>query len=145
MIYKYGDILASKAPVIVTSVNNSGYITRGISLPVARAYPKFLIQYKEICASRLVKGGTICPIQATQSRMIVAFFSKEDWQFSSKEEWINLGLARLSRLILNQKIKHIAIPAIGTGTGNVQWDTIMGLLQKHLSELDSNIEVYLPR
>lgn len=145
MIYRIGYIESSSAMNIVASVNNSGYITRGISLPIARAYPEFLAAYKHICALEEIKAGTVLPIR-TKGKTVVAFFVKEDWRGSSRLEWVDKGLCRLSKIARAEKWSSLAIPALGTGTGNLPWIQVKELIEKHFRDSQIKLlEIFHPR
>ena len=60
-------------------------------------------------------------------------------------EWIVDGLEDLRRFILENNIRSIAIPPLGSGNGGLDWDAVRPKIEAALGELDDvDIVVYEP-
>src|SRR5690554_6170789 len=77
-------------------------------------------------------------------KLIVNFPTKTNWRLPSEYQYIEDGLRELSRFIVERDIKSIAIPPLGAGNGGLQWNKVKTLIEKHLIDLDCDIQVYEP-
>lgn len=62
----------------------------------------------------------------------------------SKYEYIEKGLDALRNLLLEKSIKSIAIPALGSGNGGLDWQKVKPLIEAKLKDLEVDIQVYEP-
>lgn len=69
-----------------------------------------------------------------------------DWRDDSKMEWIENGLLNMIRTMTNYDIRSLALPAIGSGKGNLPWPSVELIIKTVFENdgLQKNIEVYLP-
>ena len=111
-----GDILESKAPIIVVPVNCKGVMGKGLALQAKQKWPKMFESYKSFsegaCPSYpdgLEPGGVVC-IQQEPNRFVACLATKDDWRNPSKLEWVETGLKQLVVLSMQINLCHIAIP-----------------------------------
>jgi hypothetical protein len=77
-------------------------------------------------------------------KKIINFPTKTDWRKPSEYSYIESGLIELSKYIQDNSIKSIAIPPLGTGNGGLEWNKVKALIEKYLSDLECDIQIYLP-
>ena len=71
------------------------------------------------------------------------FPTKDHWKDPSKYEYIDSGLSYFAKNYNALKIQSCAFPRIGCGLGGLDWEKVKALLEKHLGDLDIEIEVYV--
>ncbi len=145
--YKSGDILQENVEAIVNPVNCHGVMGKGLALQFKNKYPENFRQYKEACENNEIVPGkmfihyTNIPVNP---RYIINFPTKLDWRSSSKIEYIDKGLDDLAKEIERLFIQSIAIPPLGCGFGNLDWDIVNRLIVTKLSKVDCDIVIFVP-
>lgn len=146
--YKTGDIFQEEVEALVNSVNCVGIMGRGIALQFKKAYPDNFRAYEEACKRREVQPGRMFVYETgslTLPRFIVNFPTKRHWRGKSRMEDISSGLMALAQEIRQRGIKSIAVPALGTSLGGLQWDRVRASIEEVLGEVpDLKLIVYEP-
>jgi len=81
--------------------------------------------------------------------IVLNFPTKIYWDLPSDYKIVEAGLKWLRDNIdllsekLGRKVRKIAMPQIGTGYGYLEWEKVKNLIEKYLSNIDVEIEVYL--
>ena len=84
-------------------------------------------------------------LEENGTKYIINFPRKSHWRYPSKLEYIEKGLDDLVKVLRENDIKSIAIPALGCGNGKLSWSEVKPLIinkLKGLTEID--IKVYEP-
>lgn len=136
-----GNIFKSQCEVITVTVNCIGVMGAGIAKQCKQLYPATFEQYRQKCRAGEYKPGQ--PILTTIDRPLLLFPTKNDWRNDSEYEWIEEGLKRIAKNA--HRFKSIAIPPLGCGHGNLDWNRVKALIQQHLGGLDNLIQVYQPK
>ena len=139
---KTGDILSEQADALVNTVNCVGVMGRGVALQFKKHFPNNYKDYKTACNREAVKPGQIFVHETGKlyPRYIFNFPTKRHWRGKSKIEDIESGMISLVSEIKRLNISSIAIPALGCGLGGLNWNEVLPIIEKHLSEL-SNLDV----
>jgi uncharacterized protein YwgA/O-acetyl-ADP-ribose deacetylase (regulator of RNase III) len=138
-----GDLLASRAQTLVNTVNCVGIMGKGIALAFKRRYPDMYQDYVRRCDRGEVQLGRPYPYQA-DDHLIVNFPTKKHWRAVSRLEDIVKGLEYLTLHYREWGITSIAVPPLGCGNGQLEWDVVGPTLYRHLSQLDIPVELYAP-
>ena len=69
-------------------------------------------------------------------KWIINFPTKGHWRGDSKMAWIEKGLEDLRRVILEKKIRSIAIPPLGSGNGGLNWSEVRPKIEAALGTLN---------
>lgn len=140
----YGDIFNSTAEALVNPVNCEGVSGAGLALAFKNVYPENQKEYEEACMCGYIVPGVLYVVDVN-SKYIVNFPTKLEWRYNSKMEYIHSGLEKLVKFIKARGIRSIAIPALGCGKGNLNWDEVKAAIIKHLEPIDDLIvELYQP-
>lgn len=143
-----GNILASEAEALVNTVNCVGVMGRGIALQFKNMFPDNFNAYSQACKAGEVQPGKMfvyTPHQLTNPKFIINFPTKRHWKGNSRMSDIESGLVDLVRTIKQQEIKSIAIPALGSGLGGLNWTEVKLKIVEALTPLiDVNVAVYEP-
>lgn len=141
IIYTTGNIWKSTCKVIVVTVNCLGAMGAGIARQCRNRYPATYEQYQRKCKRGEYYPGK--PILTNVDRPLLLFPTKDDWREDSKYEWISEGLDRIAKNA--DKFESIAIPPLGCGHGNLDWEGVKSLIEQKLGHLPNRIEVYPPK
>ena len=137
--YKTGDIFTEDADALVNTVNCVGVMGRGIALQFKRAFPENFKAYAARCKRNEIQPGKVFIFETGElisPRYIVNFPTKRHWRDKSRLEDIESGLGSLVDEIRSRGIRSIAIPALGSGLGGLNWSDVRSRMQEALSELD---------
>lgn len=141
---KKGDLLGSKAHVLVNTVNCVGIMGKGIAFAFKQRFPKMFKEYAEKCKKKEVKTGEPYLYKESDNVWVLNFPTKNHWKNPSKLDWIESGLKYLSERITEWKIKSIAFPPLGCGNGGLEWNAVKPLIEKYLKNCDIPVEIYEP-
>lgn len=139
-----GDILQSTAQTLVNTVNCVGVMGKGIALAFKRRYPDMFKDYVERCGRGDVRLGRPYVYQA-DDHLILNFPTKQHWRAVSRLEDIVAGLEYLEEHYREWGITSLAVPPLGCGNGQLEWDVVGPTLYRHLARLDIPVELYPPK
>ncbi len=139
-----GDLFKTKAKTLVNAVNCVGVMGAGIAHEFKKKFPDMFLDYERLCRRGKVRLGIPYLYEDILDTSIVNFPTKQHWKHQSKVSDIINGL---DVFIQNYKIwciESVAFPALGCGLGGLDWGTVGPIMYQKLSQLDADIEIYLP-
>jgi O-acetyl-ADP-ribose deacetylase (regulator of RNase III) len=142
---KHGDILNAKVEAIVNTVNCVGVMGKGIALQFKMKYPENYRFYKTVCDQGRMMVGKVLVFEQqppNNPKYIINFPTKRHWKGKSTIQDISKGLSSLINEIKQLKIKSIAIPALGSGLGGLDWQQVKSMIVDEFS-LFPEIDVWL--
>lgn len=145
-----GDIFASGAKALVDPSNCVGVKGAGLSLAFKNRYGDDLMRpYRDACRSGDFRPGRIMPINVPGG-IVICFPTKNHWRDPSRIEWIYSGMSALMRFLRDTQFSSVAIPALGCGRGELQWDEVYPVIERALEPArgwawDLTAEIYEPR
>jgi len=145
--YVKGNILESDAQALVNTVNTVGVMGKGIALQFKKAFPANFKQYVLACKNKKIDIGKLFITKEKTligERIIINFPTKKDWRNPSEYEYIEKGLDALVRIIDEYKIKSIALPPLGAGSGGLLWERVKNIIEEKMSKLNIDIYIYEP-
>ncbi|MDE6480599.1 MAG: macro domain-containing protein [Muribaculaceae bacterium] len=146
--YITGNIFDSKADALVNTVNTVGVMGKGIALQFKEAFPENYRIYRQICKEKKLDVGEMLITEESSEtyghKTIINFPTKRHWRYPSEYNFIYQGLATLRKEIQVRKIKSIAIPALGSHNGGLEWQRVKSMMVESLSDLDCDIYIYEP-
>lgn len=143
-----GDIFNSDCEYLVNPVNTVGVMGKGLALQFKEKFPENFNKYKKYCNSKDFTVGKLLIITENDKK-IINFPTKIHWKDKAKLKFIEDGLEKLKIAIEKRNIKSVAMPKIGCGLGELDWNLVFKEICKFHSELDENIyndlliEIYL--
>ena len=144
-----GDLFCDHAEAFVNAVNCVGVMGRGIALQFKKRYPENFKAYELKCKLNHMMPGRVFVYETNRfvnPKYIINFPTKRHWKEASRIEDIELGLVDMSQVIKEYGIKSIAIPALGSGLGGLDWQLVKEKIKYILYDLeDIEINVYEPR
>lgn len=151
-----GDLLTSDVDALVNAVNTVGVMGKGIALQFRRAFPEMFDAYAKACRDGEVQVGQMHVWETGTAagtststvagpRFIVNFPTKQHWRAPSQLAWIEDGLTDLVRVIEENKIRSIAVPALGAGNGGLDWAQVRPKIEDALAEIDGlEVQLFVP-
>ena len=135
--YQTGNILHDQADAIVNTVNTVGVMGKGLALQFKKAFPDNFKVYKKACDDKSLETGAVLSVSLNSVSApfyIVNFPTKAHWRGNSKLEYIEQGLESLKEEVQRLGLKSVAIPALGSGLGGLDWQQVDQLIQQSLAE-----------
>lgn len=146
--YEMGNLLDSKAQALVNTVNTDGIMGKGIALQFKNMFPRNFKLYAQACKDREIGIGKLFVTEEESlldgKKIIINFPTKTSWRKPSEYSYIEDGLKDLKKIIHERNIKSIAIPPLGAGNGGLDWNRVRLILEKHLTKLECDIQIYEP-
>jgi len=139
-----GDIFKSKAQTLVNTVNCVGVMGKGLALEFRKRFPDMYKDYSELCKRGEVRLGKPYLYKRVIPPWILLFPTKEDWRSVSKLSNIEEGLKYLEKHYKEWGITSLAVPPLGCGLGELNWDIVGPTLYRYLSRLEIPVELYAP-
>lgn len=138
-----GDLLKSRQQTLVNTVNTVGVMGKGIALAFKKRYPDMFDDYVQRCErGDLVLGRPY--VFNEPDHLVLNFPTKGHWRAVSKLSDIVAGLEYLEQHYKEWGITSIAVPPLGCGNGQLEWEVVGPTLVRHLSRLDIPAELYAP-
>jgi O-acetyl-ADP-ribose deacetylase (regulator of RNase III) len=126
-----GDLLRAPAMALVNAVNTVGVMGKGLALQFKNAHPDNFKAYLKACKQDQIRVGQMLIFDRgllAVPRYIINFPTKKHWRHPSKLEYISAGLDDLTFQVRSLGIQSIAIPALGTGLGGLEWAEVRPLI-----------------
>jgi O-acetyl-ADP-ribose deacetylase (regulator of RNase III) len=144
-----GNLLDAKAEALVNTVNTVGVMGKGIALMFKEAFPENFRAYADACKSKEIRVGSVFVTERHNwvggPKWIVNFPTKQHWRNPSKIEWIKEGLQDLKRFLIENEIRSIALPPLGSGNGGLDWNNVKPVIEEALGALPGiEVMVYEP-
>lgn len=150
MIYKVeGDILLSKAQAIVHGVGVNDQMDKGLALQLRNKYPSLQKDLNRWCHQHDTKPGEAWLWIGQNNVHIVNLITHENMESNDHHyDKATLGnirhaLTALVKMVAFEKLASIALPRIGTGLGDLDWDDVWRLIENILGGLDIPVYVYV--
>ncbi|MCZ6448333.1 MAG: macro domain-containing protein [Alphaproteobacteria bacterium] len=141
---KIGDLFESDAQTLVNTVNCVGIMGKGIAYEFKRRFPEMFKDYVELCERNEVQLGKPYLYKELFDKWVINFPTKDHWRSVSRLEDINQGFEYLKYHYKRWGITSVAVPPLGCGMGQLDWDVVGPTLYRHLSELEIPVELYAP-
>lgn len=136
-----GDVFDSGCAALVNPVNCVGVMGAGLALQFKHKFPKNFDFYKSICRCNALFPG-IPLIFEEKGVFVINFPTKSNWKEDSKLYYIERGMPLLVNLIVALNIPSVAIPKLGCGLGNLDWEDVKPLVYQAF-EAHPSIDVML--
>jgi O-acetyl-ADP-ribose deacetylase (regulator of RNase III) len=131
---------------LAVPVNCLGVMGAGLALAVKQRFPEASEVYIQHCKQGLMKPGMVL---FTSYNGFYFYFvaTKNNWKNKSELSYVKNGITNLVKSLKFDKLKAVAIPALGCGLGGLSWSTVLPLLENELiqSNLETTIYIYPPK
>jgi O-acetyl-ADP-ribose deacetylase (regulator of RNase III) len=138
-----GDLFKSKAEALVNPVNCVGGMGKGLAKAFKERWPEMDESYRRSCAAGQLQPGSVLLYPHSVPK-IVLFATKGNWRQMSQYVYIHDGLRQMKAELPTWMVSSVAMPAIGCGLGGLSWKIVKGLIETHLRDVPTKVEVYEP-
>lgn len=157
-----GDMFFSRMQTLTISVNCVGVMGKGLASTAKYRFPDMYVHYEDLCKKKILQMGkpklhkressifnqlaeetTSLPYENGETWFLL-FPTKQHWKNNADIQGIEEGLKWIRDNYKQQGIKSLAMPALGCGLGNLQWQDVGPLMCKFLKELNIQVCIYLP-
>jgi len=143
-----GDILLSKAACIAHGVAPNDDFKQGLALALRQQWPSMYKDFRHYCKVHHPKEGTAWSWGGPGGARIVALFTQNHPTHQggharkATRPHVNHALKELRHIIEKEGYDSVALPALATGVGGLDWGDVEPLIEHHLGDLDAKIFVY---
>lgn len=120
--FTQGNLLEANTDALVNTVNTVGVMGKEIALMFKDRFTLNYRLYATACKAKEVQVGRMFVTEVNElngPRWIVNFPTKQHWRSPSRMEWVTEGLQDLRRFLIENNVKSIAIPPLGSGNGGL--------------------------
>lgn len=140
--YIKGDILQTKVKHIIHGCNSKGVMGSGIAKAIRDIYPKTYQDYNDAYNSYGLELGDIIVSVQENERVIHNAVTQKDYGRDSSRVYVSYwAIAEVFRKINEWGIREIALPKIGAGLANGDWNVISAIIENTL--IDTKPYVYV--
>lgn len=145
--YVSGDLLVGDMPVIAHGVAPNDPFNQGLAHALRELYPAMYKDFRHHCQTAHPKAGEIWSWGGAEGRRIVALFTQDGvWGHGEKPgkastQHVNHALKAFAAECRKEGWRKIGLPRLATGVGGLDWAEVRPLIEKHLADLDADIEV----
>jgi O-acetyl-ADP-ribose deacetylase (regulator of RNase III) len=128
------NLLDDDATVLVNTVNTVGVMGAGIALAFKQRFPVMFEQYRRECRIGAYRTGTVrtWPFEdpsTDEQRYVLNFPTKAHWKQPSRYEYVEAGLASMTRWVISERPSSIAMPPLGCGLGGLDWSRVRTMIE----------------
>lgn len=109
--------------IIVIPVNTVGVMGAGLAKQAKERYPLAERAYRSALRTGCLKIGQVFPVYLPETYLLL-LSTKKHWRNPSELAYVKLGLMSLTRYMLRESFKRIAIPKLGCGLGGLAWTDV---------------------
>lgn len=149
MIYEVeGDIMLSRAKLIVQGVATNDLMTRGLARKLGQRYPAMVKDFHAYCEQEQPQPGQVWLWGETGTTQIMNLITHEsDADIPARvgrpnKISVNRAFRALNTLYNEHRFKSIAMPKIGAGEFGLDWAEVKDMLHAQLGQLLIPIFVY---
>jgi len=141
-----GDLFKSRAQTWVNTVNCVGVMGKGIALGFRDRFPEMFRDYERRCEEGRVRLGEPYLYRPKDGKLpwIINFPTKQHWRAVSTLSDIESGLKYLVEHCREWGVESLAVPPLGCGNGQLDWEIVGPTLYRYLARLDIPVELYAP-
>ncbi len=143
-----GDILLSKAQVIIHGVAPNDHFDSGLALSLREQWPAMVKDFRHFCQTTHPKSGAAWLWSGTGGVHILNLLTQEEAlghqtkPGKASTENVNHALRAGRHIIEKEGFKSVALPRLATGVGGLDWNSVMPLIQNHLGDLAIPVYIY---
>ncbi|GAA3997568.1 hypothetical protein GCM10022247_17030 [Allokutzneria multivorans] len=144
-----GSLFDEPVAALVNPVNCVGTMGKGLAKEFRSRFPEIFEPYRALCGSGglapgrphvVDRGAGNCP------QWIVNLPTKRHWRSRSRIEDVEAGVVALADALRENEIPSVAVPALGCGLGELDWDRVHSVLLAHLEPLTGvDVVLFPPR
>jgi O-acetyl-ADP-ribose deacetylase (regulator of RNase III) len=142
--YRRGDVLTTDIAHIVHGCNSHGVMGSGVAKMVRSKYPPAYQRYVDEYNRVGLELGTVIPSIQRDDKVIYNAITQQNYGNNKNVVYVSYwAIAEAFRYIDSAvNIKQIALPMIGAGLANGNWDVISAIIENTLTRTLPVVYVY---
>jgi O-acetyl-ADP-ribose deacetylase (regulator of RNase III) len=136
IIYKQGDLLKCTEKVIVHGCNAQGVMGSGVALAIKSKYPEAYNVYRKAYTDGICTVGDTYCITIGDVTVVNAVtqesYGRDKWRLYADYFGISCAFGDINRIFKGQSI---AIPKIGAGLANGDWNVIEKIIKEECTDV----------
>jgi len=143
-----GDILLSKAAVIVHGVSPNDDFHQGLARALREKWPALYKDFRHYVKTHAPKPGGLWAWMGADGQRVVSLFTQEPAPAQGVHpgratlQHVGHALKALHQLAVQEQWSSLALPRLGTGVGGLDWKDVEPLVRQHLGKLDARVIIY---
>ena len=143
-----GDILLSKAQVIIHGVAPNDHFDSGLALSLREQWPAMVKDFRHFCQTTHPKSGAAWLWSGTGGVHILNLLTQEEAlghqtkPGKASTENVNHALRAGRHIIGEEGFRSVALPRLASRVGGLDWNSVMPLIQNHLGDLAIPVYIY---
>ncbi len=143
-----GEILLSDAKAIAHGVAPHDHFNQGLALALRERHPAMAKDFRHYCHQDNPKPGHAW-LWAGPERVIINLMTQEPAPDNKAHPGkatahnVNHALKELRAILEKENISSVALPRLATGVGDLDWDEVEPMIEKHLGDLGIPVMVYV--
>ncbi len=142
-----GDLFDDGADALVNGVNIGGVMGRSLAGRFKRRFPEMFREYERMARRGELQMGRVhvWPTGEEVPRFVVNVPTKRHWRSKVRLADVEQGLADLVRAVTEHGITSVAVPALGCGSGGLEWSEVRPLVEAAFAPVPAvDVRVYAP-
>jgi O-acetyl-ADP-ribose deacetylase (regulator of RNase III) len=140
--YVKGDLLQTEVKHIIHGCNSKGVMGSGVAKVLREKYPRAYQDYNNVYNSYGLELGNVIVSVQDDGKVIHNAITQRDYGRDSSRVYVSYwAIAESFRKINQWGIKEIALPKIGAGLANGDWNVISAIIENTL--IDTKPYVYV--
>ncbi len=158
-----GDMFFSTMQTLTVSVNLQGIMGKGLASRAKYQFPDVYVCYQDACRAKRIKArqpylykreasldqelaDLSLPLSTPNAmKWFLLFATKRTWRENSRLDDIEGGLDWVRKNFQKERIRSLAMPALGCGLGTLDWADVGPLMCRYLHGIEIPVAIYLPR
>jgi O-acetyl-ADP-ribose deacetylase (regulator of RNase III) len=133
--YINGDLLETPVKHIMHGCNSHGVMGSGVAKLIRDKYPQAYRDYYDVYNSRGLELGDIIFSVQNDGKIISNAITQKDYGRDKSRVYVSYwSIAEVFRKIESFGIKEIALPKIGAGLANGDWNVIEAIIENTLTK-----------
>ena len=143
----HGDILLSDARAIAHGIAPHDHFNQGLALALRERHPAMAKDFRHYCHLENPKPGHAW-LWAGPERVVINLMTQDpapdNKAHPGKASAHNVGhaLKELRAILEKEHIDSVALPALATGVGGLDWSEVEPLIESHLGDLKIPVIIY---
>lgn len=139
--YRKGDLLQTEVKHLIHGCNSKGVMGSGVAKVLREKYPQAYQDYNDVYNSNGLSLGDVIVSVQDDGKIIHNAITQKDYGRRDDRVYVSYwAIAEVFRKINQWGIKEIAMPKIGAGLANGDWNVISAIIENTL--IDTKPIVY---
>ena len=134
--YIKGDLLETEITNIIHGCNAQGVMGSGVAKAIRAKYPKAYQDYYDTYNSMGLELGDACISTQPDGKVIYNAITQKNYGRDSSNVYVSYwAIAEVFRKVNGSQIDEIAMPMIGAGLANGDWNVISAIIENTLTRV----------